>query len=141
MRNCLCPCPALSDASDTFERTYHVHAYAVRSRARARTYPLVCAALLSSVLHLFVSSFGLRLLMARPRPDTPKCQPRDNDEARTSSPPPPPSPPLHHRRHLFLFFSDEDECERVIAPDFDCDAVGYRAGIKTRFATWDRALS
>lgn len=41
-----------------------------------------------SVLLLFVSSFGLRLLMARPRPDTPKCQPRDNDEARTSSPPP-----------------------------------------------------
>lgn len=26
MRNCLCPCPALSDASDTFEHTYHVYA-------------------------------------------------------------------------------------------------------------------
>lgn len=25
-RNCLCPCPALSDASDTFEHTYHVYA-------------------------------------------------------------------------------------------------------------------
>jgi len=36
MRNCLCPCPALSDASDTFERTYHVHAYAARTRACAR---------------------------------------------------------------------------------------------------------
>lgn len=51
-------------------------------------YPLVRnSAALLSVLLLFVSSFGLRLLMARPRSDTPKCQPHDNDEARTSSPP------------------------------------------------------
>jgi len=89
-----------SNVPTTYRRTQ-------RTRARARILSSVRAALLSSMLHLFVSSFGLRLLMARPRPDTPKCQPRDNDEARTSSPPPPPSPLLHHRRHLFLFFSHE----------------------------------
>jgi len=48
MRNCLCPCPALSDASDTFEHTYHVYAERTcmmvlvngRTRARAGVYPV-----------------------------------------------------------------------------------------------------
>lgn len=86
MRNCLCSCPALSDASDTFERTYHVYAVPCAvakptSYARARSLakrrilyppPPVPSSLsplpLRVVLHLFVSSSRLRLLMARPRP-------------------------------------------------------------------------
>lgn len=66
MRNCLCSCPALSDASDTFERTYHI--YAVRAGENGRRTRRIPYLLLLVVLHLFVSSSRLRLLMARPRP-------------------------------------------------------------------------
>lgn len=83
------------DGGDVGERTSRAFALRTVSSSPATT----CRTPLS-VLLLFVSSFGLRLLMARPRPDTPKCQPRDNDEARTSRvhPSVPSSSFSHHPR-------------------------------------------
>lgn len=59
MRNCLCSCPALSDASDTFERTYHVYAVPCAGetdvvRALARSPNAVYSTLLLPFLLLFL---------------------------------------------------------------------------------------
>lgn len=110
-----------------------------RAHVAYRTLSSVHAALFSSVLLLFVSSFGLRLLMARPRSDTPKCQPRDNDEARTSSAPPLLSPACSI---IAVSSSPMRTSTSTLSRVTSIDAVGYCAGngITTRFATRDRAI-
>lgn len=92
MHNCLCSCPALSDASDTLKYTYHGsqsiwYRDCIRGThiANSLLLPLFPSRpfllfIVFSLLHLP----KLRLLMIPSEPDTPMCQGRDSNEGGTS---------------------------------------------------------